>query len=330
MSSTDKKDELSKEQHSDTDIVALKPDIAALKPTLIDRVLEFVFLLLATIVLAVSLVISLITNLPGAVFQNASTGAGADLLEREISPASWTFAVWGPIYLAQIMWIVYAWTYVFRPATPRGISFVTYIFSAIANLSGCAWLYIYGFFFQQAALGVIIVYAFFLYASLIAQAIHLYKQTPALSATKKFKIDLYLTRIIVLNSLAIYATWMSVATQLNFLTVLQFNYGVDSTTAGTVGLSILLVEIVVYFILENTILDRFARYIFIVYPVLIWTFIGSLARNWERLMERRNPIFSLVLLVLCIVLFIFRIILWIVFAFKRPLAVPKLQSAAVV
>ncbi len=315
MSSTDKKNELSKEHHNDT-------DIAALKPTLTYRVLEFVFLLLTTVVLAVTLLITLITNLPGSGFQNA-TGAAADYYETDISPAPWTFAVWGFIYSAQIIWIMYAWSYVFRPTTPRGISFMTYIFYAIVNLSSIAWVYLFGLFLPQASLGVIIVFIFFLYGTVIAQAIHLYKQTPALSATKKFKIDLYLTRIIVLNSLVIYATWVSAATQLNFVIVLQNNVGVDETTAGTVGLSILLVEIVVYFILENTILDRFARYIFIVYPVFIWAFIGILARNWERLTERRNPIFTLVLLVLCIVLFILRIILWIVFAFKRPLTVPK-------
>ncbi len=297
-------------------------EVVALKPTLIYRVLEFVSLLLTTVVLAAVFLISALANVRGVGFAN-STGIVSDHYDTQITPAGWTFAIWGIIYTAQTIWLIYAWSYVFRPATPRGISFVTYIFYTIVNLSNIIWLYLWGNYSPQASLGVIIVISFFLYGSIIAQAIHLYKQTPALSATKKFKIDLYLTRIIVLNSLVIYACWVSAASQLNFVIVLQHISGVDSTTAGTVGLSILLVEIVVYFILENTILDRFARYIFIVYPLFIWAFSGVLSQNWSKQTERRNPIFTLVLLVLCIVLFIFRIILWIVFAFTRPLAVPK-------
>ncbi len=51
--------------------------------------------------------------------------------------------------------------------------------------------------------------------------------------------------------------------------LLVYYCGVDATTGGTVGLLIFLVAIVVYYILENTVLDRFARFVF------IWAFSVS-------------------------------------------------------
>lgn len=163
----------------------------------------------------------------------------------------------------------------------------------------------------------------------MAQAIFLYLQTPALRLKKKYKIDLYITRLLVLNGIALYASWLTVATQLNFIIVLEYFANVDTTTAATVGLSILTMEIIIYFVLENTVLDRFARFIFIVYPLFIWALSGSLAAHWEVEMYRRDPIFTVVLLVLVIVFFIARIVLWIVFAFVRPLPEPKKKSLEV-
>ena len=297
--------------------------VSPYKPTLTYRVLEGVFLLLATVVLIAVFIISALSNFPDLGGFKNGTGEVSDIYYTQITPAGWTFSVWGIIYFAQALWIIYGWSFVFRPSTPRAISFVTYIFYTMVNLCNITWLYLWGNLFPQAAFALIILCVIALYATLVAQSIHLYKQTPALLSKKTYKVDLYLTRIIVLNCIAIYAAWVSVATQLNFVIVLQYFSGTDPTTAATVALSILLVEIIVYFILENTILDRFTRFVFIVYPLFIWAFSGAVSAHWGQEEDSRNPIFTLVLLVLVIVLFVIRIILWIVFAFVRPLAVPK-------
>ncbi len=301
-------------------------NVSQYKPTQTYRVLEFIFLLLTTIILGVALLASSLSNVKGAGFKN-TTGAISDIYYTQITPAGWTFTIWGIIYTAQVLWIIYGWSFVFRPATPQAISFVTYIFYGFANICNLIWIYLWGNLYPEVAFGIIALCSISLYATVIAQAIHLYRETPALSSTKKFKIDLYLSRIIVLNSVAIYAAWVTTATQLNFVILLVYYGGVDATTASTVGLSILLVAIIVYFILENTILDRFARFVFIVYPLFIWAFSGALSAHWGVEEDNRNPIFTLVLLVLCVVLFIVRIILWIVFAFVRPLAVPTSKIA---
>ena len=303
--------------------------VSPYKPTFASRVLELVFLLLTTVVLIVVFITNALSNFPDAGGFRNGTGVVSDNFYTQITPAGWTFSVWGVIYVSQAIWIIYAWSFVFRPSTPRPISIVTYIFYTVVNLCNIAWIYLWGNLYPQVCLGVVIVFVIALYATLVAQSIHLYKQTPALMSKKKYKVDLYLTRIIVLNCIGIYASWVTVATQLNFVIVLQYYWNVDATTAATVGLSILLVEIIVYFILENTILDRFTRFVFIVYPLFIWAFSGAVSAHWGQEEDSRNPIFTLVLLVLVIVLFVIRIILWIVFAFVRPLARPKSHSDVV-
>ncbi len=125
--------------------------------------------------------------------------------------------------------------------------------------------------YAQVAFVVIVLCGISLYATVIAQAIHLYRETPALSSTKKVQDRL----IPYSNYRVIYACWLTVATQLNFVILLVYYCGVDATTGGTVGLLIFLVVIVVYYILENTILDRFARFVFVVYPLFIWAFSVS-------------------------------------------------------
>ncbi len=294
------------------------------RPTTTVRVLEFVSLLVATVLVVVMFILSILSNFPhiGVGFKNGTTEV-SDIFYTQLTPAGWIFKIWGLVYTWQVIWIIYGWSFVFRPATPRAISFVTYILYSIGQLCNIAWTYLWGNLYTAASFGVAVVLSLILYSTLVAQAIHLYRETPALSSTKKFKIDLYLTRIIVLNSIAIYIAWVAIATELNFVILLVYYCGVDDTTAVTIDLACLLIVIIVYFILENTLFDRFARFVFIFYPSLIWAFTGIVSAHWGVEEDNRNPIFTLVLLVLCIVLFIVRIILWIVFAFVRPLAVPK-------
>ena len=78
-------------------------------------------------------------------------------------------------------------------------------------------------------------------------------------------------------------------------------------------------------ILENTVFDRYLRYAFAVYPVIIWALSAVVANNWDTDNPTGPNIFSLVLLVLTIVLALLRIVLFIIFTIFRPLR-PKLPT----
>ena len=97
------------------------------KPTLTYRVLEIMVLLLTTVVLIAMIVVSALASFPDlGGFQN-STGVISDSYTTQITPASWTFLVWNIIFITQALWVIYGWSFVFRPSTPRSISLVTYV-----------------------------------------------------------------------------------------------------------------------------------------------------------------------------------------------------------
>ena len=132
--------------------------------------------------------------------------------------------------------------------------------------------------------------------------------------------DIWLTRILVLNGLLFYVTWTTIASLINLAIAIQYVADTDGTTAAYIALSLLLPTILIYFTLE-IVFDRYLRYAFAVYPVIIWALSAVVANNWESDNPTGPNIFSLVLLVLTIVLALLRVILFIIFTKYCPLGV---------
>ena len=80
--------------------------------------------------------------------------------------------------------------------------------------------------------------------------------------------------MLVVNGMCI-STWLTVANMVQFASIIQYDAGADGVTAGSISLWILSVIVLSYFALENTVLDRFTRFIYIIYPVLIWSLWSS-------------------------------------------------------
>ena len=97
------------------------------------------------------------------------------------------------------------------------------------------------------------------------------------------------------------------------------------TDASTVSLSIVLVEVLVYFVLENVVFEKFLRYTYTVWMVAIFALAGSISKNWTA--GSRNSIFSLVLIALAGALFIVKIGLSIWRSFTRPLYVNQVSQS---
>jgi len=251
------------------------------------------------------------------------------MFSTEITPADYTFAIWGLIYILQIVWLVYGWSFVCRQSVPSAISPFTYFAYCIVNLTNIAWIYVWDNILIEVASGVLFASAISLYVTLGSAAYFLYKQTPALA--KDSPTDLYVARILVLNSLAVYATWVTIASLIGLTTVLQYFTALGAVNAGTVSLVALALFLALYFALENTILDRYLRYVGIVYPVVIWALSGVLVAHWGATDEGPNPVLTLILLVAAVFVFLARIGLWTIFAKFRPLETPaKTVEASIV
>ena len=234
----------------------------------------------------------------------------------QVTPAGFTFAIWGVIYAWQTLWIIYAWTFLCRPRMPRTIFTGVYIGYTAANATNITWIYVWGNLYVTVACVLLFVFNLFHYTTIGMLVGYFYK-----SRSKPHKADTVLTWILPVNGLFLYATWTTIASLINLAAAIQYSSSVNvsATDCGTISLSLLLVALVVYFVLENTVLYRFLRYVLSVYPVVIWALSGALAEHWGVEGEERNSRFALGLLIVTIITFIVRIILVVIFSVIRPL-----------
>lgn len=137
----------------------------------------------------------------------------------------------------------------------------------------------------------------------------------AFISTMKLKFDIFRTRdllavrILAQNGLAFFATWLSLATNLNFCLFLAYSCGVDSKVAGTISLFIILSLIVTYTVLENFVWPKYLLYTFTPWFVLHLALIGVLVKNWVKTEPSRNNIITLVILILVFLFTIVKIVM---------------------
>ena len=226
------------------------------------------------------------------------------IIFMQVTPAGFTFAIWGVIYIWQALWIAYAWSFLCRPKTPHTVFTGVFIGYAAVNATNIAWLFVWGNLHITVACGLLFILNLFFYPTLGMLVGYFYKIT-----SESSNLDKTLTWILPINGLFLYATWTTIASLINLAAVLEYSssVSVSATDCGTISLSVFLVALVVYFVLENTVLYRFLRYVLSVYPVVIWALIGELAAHWGTKGEERNSRFALGLLVVTVIMFIVRI-----------------------
>ena len=108
--------------------------------------------------------------------------------------------------------------------------------------------------------------------------------------------DIWLERFLVHNGLIFFTTWITIATLLNFGIALHYEWGVELYLASTIALACLSLIILCWFILETFVLDKYVRYTFSEYIVLVVALAGSLVNNFNLDTNYRNSIFTVVLL----------------------------------
>lgn len=233
-------------------------------------------------------------------FGNATTGEVSDKFYIEITPAGWAFSIWGLIYLWQAAWIIYSLTLLCRTSTTEVISPVLLLIYAVSSVVNIAWLILWSRELIQASSVVLFAISFLLYGTLATSYLSVNMKTLTIP-----KLDFILTQVLVNNGLALYATWCTIASLINLTMAIAYFHGVDQDVACTISLVILAVEIIVWFSLENTILDKYVRYTLTIYPVVIWALSASINKNWDP--AKRNSIISVILLSVACTLLVVRI-----------------------
>jgi hypothetical protein len=137
------------------------------------------------------------------------------------------------------------------------------------------------------------------------------------------KVDIWLVRALVHNGLAIYTTWLFLATLLNFTIWLARIYDLKPQSvidASTASISIVLIGIIVYFICENFIFYSAMAYTFTPWFVFIFALCGIMSSNSKRPeVTEKNKSYILALLVICGFLVVARLVLFVVRYVRRQI-----------
>lgn len=253
-----------------------------------------------------------------------STGNVSDEFNTEITPAGWTFAIWTVIYIFLALTLVFAlsgfcrknaygFVYCSPAVLPRSF-FLVWCFNMAFNTG---WLFLWDRRLFTAALVFLVLIAVSNYMMIFFSCWGLHTYGPWLN--KYHKVDLWLHRVLVQNGVAIYATWTTVASMVNLDIVLIYDTDMSQAEGSTISLSILTGVLIVWFILENTLLDKYVRFIVSIYPVMIWALAGVFAENYDAEEPSRNNIFVAALLAVACTLFVARVILVVWKSIKKPL-----------
>ncbi|XP_041824760.1 uncharacterized protein si:ch211-161h7.5 [Melanotaenia boesemani] len=256
-------------------------------------------------------------------YQTTTANVSA-VFDTQLTPSGWTFNIWSVIYIWLTAIVVYtlaglcrktAYGYVYcsPPVLPYGF-FISWCLNLCFNIG---WLIVWDRGMMIAALVFLILVICTNYSMIcfICHGLHTYG-----AWLKKYhKIDLWLFRVLVQNGVMIYTTWTTIATLINLTIVLSYESTMSPTDAATLSYSLLTVLLLVWFVLENFVLDKHVRYICITYLVVIWALSGNLDKNFNANSPSRNGIFIAVLLAVACVLFVIRIILVVWRHIKQPL-----------
>ncbi|XP_008295694.1 uncharacterized protein LOC103368925 [Stegastes partitus] len=283
--------------------------------------------------LAIAIVLSLIVFIITMVFSALaaagkqpflrSTGNVSDEFLTEITPSGWTFIIWSIIYTFLALLLVYILSGLFRknmygyvycsPAVlPHGF-FVLWCLNLILNIG---WLFLWDRKFVSASLIFLILVALTNYGVIFFSCYGLYNYGAWLN--KYHKVDLWLHRVLIQNGVAIYATWTTIATLINLAVTVSYDGNMSPPDAATLSLSVLTVLLIVWFVVENFLIDKYVRFILSIYPVVIWALTGVYTKNYRAAAPTRNNIFIAALLAVACVLFAARILLVVWRQIKSP------------
>jgi len=218
---------------------------------------------------------------------NSNQANLSDKFYLSVTPAGWTFSIWGFIYTFQVLWIgatIYAifkrgntgYLYLSPCILPSGL-FITY---NIANLSNIAWLFAFDNEILPLALVFLASICGFTWATVGIAISALHYNRARLQ--KEFRWLAALLRLCLVNGVGMYAAWTTVATLLNVAHVMVYTSGkVSESSASTTILSILLVEIIIFVVVDVVVLDSYFRFLWTPYITLVIALLGSVLNGKE-------------------------------------------------
>jgi len=261
----------------------------------------------------------------------STVGDISDKYQLFITPAGVTFAIWSIIYLwLAVSLLVLVITLFIKthdgrlylnPVIASPAVTATLSVNFILNL---AWIFIWDRSYVNANLTILASITLFLIAitNILVMAF-MAKNIGDNVEDFKRGAPLFWWGIayrVILNGLGIYTTWTVIASLINLTTALVYAGEVDQREACLAALSLLVIFHCTWFVIENFVVDFYARYILTPYLVVIW------ASNGIRIKKMDDPLvpqdiknYVLAILVIAILTFVARLALVIYRVIKKPI-----------
>jgi len=251
---------------------------------------------------------------------NSTTGDLSDKYPLSFTPAGFTFSIWGIIYfwLAATM-VLYLWSLFGKLyLNPEVVTPWYSYFFATNLLYNLAWIFVWD---REQLVGASILLFLIAQTNIIAVGILANNIAKDEHVLKDENPKLYWAYVVLpMNGQGIYTTWTCIAGLINLGHCLVYEAGTDMETVSHICLGTLLAVVIVYFILENTVLDNYVRFLLTPYLVVIWASIGVFSKNNDddTIADSTKSLVKAILGVACILLVI-RIVIVVVRQLKWPL-----------
>ncbi|KAK7060090.1 hypothetical protein SK128_014747 [Halocaridina rubra] len=261
---------------------------------------------------------------PQGIF-NMSSGNLRAIENLDVTPAGFTFMIWTVIYIWLLLAHLYTLILLCRrnavgpvynsPAVVTPAFLIIYTINLLANI---AWLFLWDnrLHIPSSALMWLVALTNWIALGIIHGT--LYHHGPWMS--RHAKVDLWMFRILWHNGLAIYTTWSTIVALLNLGVALKNEVPLDAQIIVYIILGSISGIMVLWFILENTVLDRFVRYTVTQYAVIVLAMAGIYINKYNG-STMETGYFIVVLLGVSVFCFVARLGLVIVRGIKHPLYV---------
>jgi len=237
----------------------------------------------------------------GGLFNNTDQQELSAKYELPITPPGWVFAIWGLIYIWQALWQLYLLFHSVKFAQElRSKDIVTfgvlfYIAWIASDLFNGAWILVFSFEYLTIALVLILGITISLYIAAWKAHSYLYIKTLAeyenvSDDSQQTRYPLYLLRspmrvtayrVLLLNGICFYLTWLNIASCLNIGIVIAFVADSSVYIASNVALSVLTCIVLAYIFLDFYYLREYLVFTYSPYFILLWALSGILTNSGE-------------------------------------------------
>ncbi|XP_043191623.1 uncharacterized protein LOC122364883 [Amphibalanus amphitrite] len=210
----------------------------------------------------------------------------SDTHEVFITPIGWAFAIWGIIYTWLGIGLVYGLSQLWR-RTDAGPVYLTPVtlplsFWLLIIASFCVnvgWLFAWGYEELTAACVLLLLLALCNVLALVVLHIRYYRaQFAQPPPTPR---ENWYVKTCVHNGLALYTTWTIIAALINLDVVIVYVGEGSNEVASSAIAGVLAASIVIWLLLEITVLDKYTRWTITPGFVLVWALSAVYQKNYD-------------------------------------------------